>query len=907
MGSVYTAEQVSLHRDVALKVLSEKFTSDRTFVDQFVNEARSAAALNHPNVVQVYDVGREDGRYYFSMEYVLGGSLEERLAAEGPAGWQEALNWMIDASNALIFAQKRDILHRDVKPDNLMLAEDGSAKLCDLGLAKKAANEDMLAAGIIGTPAFISPEAIKRRRDIDARSDLYSLGCTFYRVLTGENPYPGKTVKEILVGHLRGAIPRVSAKNHDIPRDFDEAIFKLMQKDPADRFDSPQDLLQALDRIRIQHGLEAHGIRPSSRKPLVFAAVVVLLAIGAVGYLLTRPKNDTPTGPSPEDIARQEQLERELAEKNYGAFRAQATNRYKDLELERVKERLGIDNWMDDTWPTLIGKYEALATELAEDATYGGREEILEIAGMATQSATLIREGVEVRRGLDKDIRQGRESKREEFEAALQKRRALYDDALAAGRWLDAVAAIDPAALEDIVRPFRNAKITDVLPANVPTDARKAFEDEPLLDPAEFVDPAVAKRFPGDPLGADLLASLLAAIRQGHGTVMERAMGALERGDAEGLAEARAVAEEYLDAFPAVGASEEGAVAVLLREQREAAEAVLAQARREANRILKACLEKDRLAYHELLVKLRAPTGLFARGEYTLAKSAAVAATQSMRESCYEGVAGDLVADAAALEGLLTRIVSSFPDGWTSTKIDDVDARGRPTSDRVRAITKQDVKIGSGDRTLADLGPAWLLHKLLFPAGEEPRIALEGADHRAVALLAEMAIDYDRVLTAYQAYLASPEASDPAAQMAIRRRIGRLGKERRAGEAWRTAVLRAAQVKAYLDAHDPTLIGDESFREGGKAKELLENESTLNRLLTEARDAEATLLDPALADTIWAAVLRPTPAPNARYADEPVIQDEPKDEPKKDEPKKDEPKDESAAPPQDAPPPPDDG
>ena len=122
MGEVYRARDAQIGRDVALKVLSSKFTSDRTFVDQFVNEARAAGALNHPNVVQVYDVGSEGGRYYFSMEFVSGGSLEERLKQSGKADWRDALNWLIDAANALIFAKTKDILHRDVKPDNLMLA-----------------------------------------------------------------------------------------------------------------------------------------------------------------------------------------------------------------------------------------------------------------------------------------------------------------------------------------------------------------------------------------------------------------------------------------------------------------------------------------------------------------------------------------------------------------------------------------------------------------------------------------------------------------------------------------------------------------------------------------------------------------------------------------------------------------
>jgi len=287
MGSVYRAEQLSLHREVALKVLAEKLVSDSAFVDQFINEARAAGQLNHPNVVQVYDVGQVDGRHFFSMEFIHGGSVEGKIPKTGGGvPWQDALNWFLDGANALIFAEQKGILHRDIKPDNFMVGQEGSVKLCDLGLAKKSESADLLAQGIIGTPHFIAPEAIRRKTDIDQRADLYSLGCTFYRVLTGKNPYPGASVKEILLAHLNAPVPRASALAPDVPKALDEIVAKLMAKDPAARFQTADDLWEALDKVRLEFGLEAHGLHPGRTKKLLYAAVALLvIGAGVVVYL----------------------------------------------------------------------------------------------------------------------------------------------------------------------------------------------------------------------------------------------------------------------------------------------------------------------------------------------------------------------------------------------------------------------------------------------------------------------------------------------------------------------------------------------------------------------------------------------------------------------------------------------
>ena len=303
MGSVYRAEQLSLHREVALKMLAEKLVSDTAFVDQFVNEARAAGQLNHPNVVQVYDVGQADGRHYFSMEFIHGGSLEGKVPRIGEGvPWVDTLPWFLDAANALIFAEKKGILHRDIKPDNFMLGQDGSVKLCDLGLAKKSESADLLAQGIIGTPHFIAPESIRRktrggrpRRPLQPR--LHVLPDP-----DGQEPVPGHDGQ--------GDPPRAPERRRSracrparprCPKDLDDIVYKLMQKDPAARFQSADDLWDALEKVRLQYGLEQHGLNPGRAKKLaILGGAVAVIAIGVAIYFVTRaPEKEIDPGAGP--------------------------------------------------------------------------------------------------------------------------------------------------------------------------------------------------------------------------------------------------------------------------------------------------------------------------------------------------------------------------------------------------------------------------------------------------------------------------------------------------------------------------------------------------------------------------------------------------------------------------------
>ena len=268
MGVVYRAIQINLEREVALKILDPKAAKKSPLaVASFKREAVAAGRLSHPNLVQVYDVGHDRGLHFFSMELVPAGDLEERMKDAGPLPWREALEFLLDTTDALLFAREHHLVHRDVKPENLMLTIDGRCKLADLGMAATRGMVEQEGAG--GTPHFMAPECVSGT--VDPRSDFYSLGCTLYRLLTKETPYKGGSVREILLAHRDQATPRLKDAGVDAPSGVQELLDWLMAKDPEDR---PQDAQAILEDI---HNL-LDGKR--SRGLLVGLAVVAVAAVG---------------------------------------------------------------------------------------------------------------------------------------------------------------------------------------------------------------------------------------------------------------------------------------------------------------------------------------------------------------------------------------------------------------------------------------------------------------------------------------------------------------------------------------------------------------------------------------------------------------------------------------------------
>ncbi len=244
MGKVYLAYQISLDRPVALKILLEKYAEEKEFIIDFIKEARAAARLNHPNIVQSYAVGAEEGIYFFAMEYVEGTTLKDVRDQRQKLPWREAFEIGQQIAEALDFGWKnQQLIHRDIKPDNIMLASNGLAKLADLGLARVAAElrtDD--GDQIMGTPQYISPEQLMGH-PMDVRGDIYSLGATLYQTITGYFPFVGNSPTEVATQHLTEPLKSPREYIPDLPAEVCWIIETMMEKKPEDRF-SGADVLQ---------------------------------------------------------------------------------------------------------------------------------------------------------------------------------------------------------------------------------------------------------------------------------------------------------------------------------------------------------------------------------------------------------------------------------------------------------------------------------------------------------------------------------------------------------------------------------------------------------------------------------------------------------------------------------------
>ena len=250
MGAVFRGIDTTLDRIVAVKVVSTDHTDEDT-LRRFRNEAQSAARLDHPNIARVYSVGEERGWNYIVFEFIEGVNVRDLVVHKGPLPLEEAISYVIQAADALEHASQRDVVHRDIKPSNLLVMEDGRAKIVDMGLARlhdvESSSEDITATGVtLGTFDYISPEQARDPRDTDVRSDLYSLGCSFYYMLTGMPPFPEGTVLQKLLSHSSEAPPDPRDLRGDLPEAVSTIVLKLMAKQPAQRYQRPAELVAAL-------------------------------------------------------------------------------------------------------------------------------------------------------------------------------------------------------------------------------------------------------------------------------------------------------------------------------------------------------------------------------------------------------------------------------------------------------------------------------------------------------------------------------------------------------------------------------------------------------------------------------------------------------------------------------------
>ena len=332
MATVFLAEDTRIKRQVVIKVLPAYFMHDKQFRDRFLQEARVLVTLSHPNIVPVYEFGEEVDQPYLVMRYMSGGTLGERIE-RGPLDIDEAVEILKPIASALDYAHGKGIVHRDMKPGNILFDESGAAYLADFGIVKLAeATRSFTGSAIIGTPAYMSPEQVKGGQDIDGRSDVYSLGVILYEMLTGEVPYQGDTPTQQLMKHVLEPPPSIRQVRSDIPAEIEAVLLKALAKEPVDRYPTAAAFVTALANPQGSSSPETYiapataiagigagapnetappatnvldyeyeplpgmkrGGRSTNRLAIGAIAAMLLLLIAGVAYTLTRTDPDPP-------------------------------------------------------------------------------------------------------------------------------------------------------------------------------------------------------------------------------------------------------------------------------------------------------------------------------------------------------------------------------------------------------------------------------------------------------------------------------------------------------------------------------------------------------------------------------------------------------------------------------------
>lgn len=287
MGKVFRAEDIQLHRLVALKVISSRSSRKRTAAqkhEQFMREGRSAAKLDHPNIVNVYEVSSAADLHYIAMELIEGGNLKDLVAGAGPLDIQRACQLAADAADGLQHAHEQGVIHRDIKPANLMLTRSGRCKLGDFGLARlDDLNDDGTGlSSAVGTPLFVAPE-VALGEEATALSDIYSLGATIYFLLTGKPPFPGEQSQEVLRRHVEELPPDIRTIRPEIPEALALAIWRALAKQPTARFESAGHFARALRLHVIQ--VDAPSVDESPRQESGLLPVLTLRTLSLIGLL----------------------------------------------------------------------------------------------------------------------------------------------------------------------------------------------------------------------------------------------------------------------------------------------------------------------------------------------------------------------------------------------------------------------------------------------------------------------------------------------------------------------------------------------------------------------------------------------------------------------------------------------
>src|SRR3977135_2738972 len=286
MANVSLAEDEVLGRRVAIKILDDRHAGDDQFVERFRREAKNAASLSHPNIVSIYDRGEAEGTYYIAMEYLYGRSLKELIVARGPAPIPLAIDYARQILAAIRFAHRHGIVHRDIKPHNVLVDGEGRLKVTDFGIARAGVSQMTEAGSIIGTAQYLSPEQAKGA-PVDQTSDLYSVGVVLYEMLTGNVPFTGDSPVEIAMKHL-SQIPEPPSKlRSEVPHDLDAVVMRALSKEPDQRYGSTEEM--DADLARVARGV---AVAPETEE----AMTQVLAGVGATTAqtMITRPRAVAP-------------------------------------------------------------------------------------------------------------------------------------------------------------------------------------------------------------------------------------------------------------------------------------------------------------------------------------------------------------------------------------------------------------------------------------------------------------------------------------------------------------------------------------------------------------------------------------------------------------------------------------
>src|SRR5262245_15066101 len=299
MANVYLAEDQELGRRVAIKILNDRHAADEQFVERFRRAAKNAAALSHQNIVSIYDRGEAEGTYYIAMEYLDGRSLKELIISRGAAPVSVAVDYARQILAALRFAHRHGIVHRDIKPHNVLVDADGHVKVTDFGIARAGASQMTEEGSIIGTAQYLSPEQA-RGTQVDQRSDLYSLGIVLYELLTGTVPFGGDTPVEIAMKHLQATPEPLTVKRPDAPKALEQVVLRALAKDPAARYQSAEEMDADLERFArgLRVPRETEEAATTVLRGAAFAdsapTTITPAAAAMAGTTITRPPTTPP-------------------------------------------------------------------------------------------------------------------------------------------------------------------------------------------------------------------------------------------------------------------------------------------------------------------------------------------------------------------------------------------------------------------------------------------------------------------------------------------------------------------------------------------------------------------------------------------------------------------------------------